>query len=271
MYFVKSIIDIVIIILLIRLLINPKEAFFNQIYSLIYRISDPILTPSRYITRNHSRMVLITILGLVILRGIVYLSIKPMSLLSGMGISLLSLCRLLFQAYMVIWIINILSQQGYGASLLRMLQRAFIPLYTVSTRLVISKKYFNLFSFLFLLVLYSLISFIIYSLMIPTQSIDASYSILHGLGEGLIIVFGLFPGFFSLVIFIGVMLSWVSPDPNNPIVQAIYGISEPLLIPFRRFIPSLGGLDISPILALICYQVLGRLGQQVVAGMIGMV
>ena len=237
---------------------------------MIYRISDPILIPSRYITRNHSRMVLITILGLVILRGIVYLSIKPMSLLSGMGISLLSLFQLLFQAYVVIWIINILSQQSYGASLLGMLQRAFIPLYTVSTRFRIPRTHFNLFSFLFLWIVYSLLSFLIYYLMMP-QSIYASYSIIHGLGDGLIIVFGLFPGFFSMVILIGVFLSWVSPDLNNPIVQAIYGISEPLLIPFRRFVPSLGGLDISPILALICYQALGRLGQQVVAGMIGMV
>ena len=60
-------------------------------------------------------------------------------------------------------------------------------------------------------------------------------------------------GFLSLVIIIGALLSWVSPDPYNPVVQTIYGISEPLLEPFRKIIPNLGGLDISPIAALICF------------------
>ena len=83
----------------------------------------------------------------------------------------------------------------------------------------------------------------------------------QGLAEGLILVVSLFPfpGFFSLMIIIGAFLSWVSPDPSNPVVQTIYGISEPLVSPFRRFIPSLGGLDFSPWIALICYNFLGKL------------
>ena len=64
------------------------------------------------------------------------------------------------------------------------------------------------------------------------------------------------------------IISWVSPDPSNPIVQTIYGISEPLLAPFRRIIPHIGGLDISPILALLCFQVIGVAGQQIIAGII---
>ena len=81
MHLLKSIIDIVIIILLIRLLVNPREAFYDQIYSLIYKITDPILKPSAYITRNHAQMVLLTITGLVVLRGIVYVIINSISLI----------------------------------------------------------------------------------------------------------------------------------------------------------------------------------------------
>ena len=76
-----------------------------------------------------------------------------------------------------------------------------------------------------------------------------------------------FPGFFYLVIIAGVLLSWVSPDPSNPIVQAIYGISEPLLRPFRRFVALLGGLDFSPLIALFCFQILGNLAQQIIVGL----
>ena len=61
----------------------------------------------------------------------------------------------------------------------------------------------------------------------------------------------------------------MSPDPYNPVVQTIYGISEPLLDPFRKFIPNLGGLDISPIIALLCFQLAGGALKQIIISVIG--
>ena len=265
MYFIKSIIDIIIILLLLRLLIRPNEAYFNQIFSLIYRITDPLLIPSRYLTRNNTKGLFLTVLCLVLLRGLVFIAIRPMSFISGAGLSLLGLFQLLFQFYMVIWFVSFISRYSSGTFLMNILQRAFIPLNILSDRLGIPARHFYLFVFLFLWILYSLLSYFIHNLM-SLMTIDLSFSIFYGLGEGLILFLGLFPGFFSVVIIIGVLLSWVSPDPYNPIVQAIYSITEPLLAPFRRFTPNLGGLDISPIFALLCFQLLGKLGQQLVAG-----
>lgn len=42
------------------------------------------------------------------------------------------------------------------------------------------------------------------------------------------------------------VLSWVSPDPDNPIVQFLYRMTEPLLRPVREKLP-ITGMDISPI------------------------
>lgn len=55
------------------------------------------------------------------------------------------------------------------------------------------------------------------------------------------------------LIIVRALLSWVSPDPNNPIVQMINKLTEPLLSPIRRILPfSLKfGLDISPFIALL--------------------
>ena len=54
------------------------------------------------------------------------------------------------------------------------------------------------------------------------------------------------------LIVIRALLSWVSPDPYNPIVQFLYKTTEPMLAPFRRVIPMYSiGLDLSPILALL--------------------
>ncbi|MEW5761670.1 MAG: YggT family protein [Bacillota bacterium] len=48
-----------------------------------------------------------------------------------------------------------------------------------------------------------------------------------------------------------VLLSWVRHNPNNPIIRFIYEITEPVLGLFRRIIPPIGMLDISPIVAFI--------------------
>ena len=54
------------------------------------------------------------------------------------------------------------------------------------------------------------------------------------------------------LVIIRALLSWVNPDPHNPIVQFLYRVTEPLLAPFRRLVPAYAiGIDISPIFALI--------------------
>ncbi len=54
------------------------------------------------------------------------------------------------------------------------------------------------------------------------------------------------------LIVIRALLSWVNPDPGNPIVQFIERTTEPVLFPFRQLIPSYKiGLDLSPLFALL--------------------
>lgn len=53
------------------------------------------------------------------------------------------------------------------------------------------------------------------------------------------------------------IISWVNPDPYNPIVSFLYRATEPLLARIRNVIPYLGGLDLAPmalILAIIFLQ-----------------
>lgn len=48
-------------------------------------------------------------------------------------------------------------------------------------------------------------------------------------------------------IFIRAAISWVSPDPYNPIVQFLDRITEPILAPVRRLLPAMA-IDISPLI-----------------------
>lgn len=59
---------------------------------------------------------------------------------------------------------------------------------------------------------------------------------------------------FFFIVLISVILSWVAPHNYNPVVAMLNTMSEPILRPFRRLVPTLGGLDISPVFALILLQ-----------------
>ena len=47
------------------------------------------------------------------------------------------------------------------------------------------------------------------------------------------------------------IISWVNPDPYNPIVRFLYRATEPLLYRVRRVLPDMGGLDLSPLVILL--------------------
>ena len=72
-------------------------------------------------------------------------------------------------------------------------------------------------------------------------------------------VTGLFLNIFFYALIISVILSWVAPGSQNPGAQLISQITEPALAPFRRLLPNLGGLDLSPIFAFLALKLLDML------------
>ena len=54
------------------------------------------------------------------------------------------------------------------------------------------------------------------------------------------------------IVIIRAVLSWVNPDPYNPIVRLLYQLTEPVMAPIRRRIPLRGGgMDFSPLVILL--------------------
>ena len=62
-------------------------------------------------------------------------------------------------------------------------------------------------------------------------------------------------------VLVRVILSWVAPDPSNPVVRVGIQITEPLMAPVRRLLPDMGGLDLSPLIVLLGVQLLKILFQ----------
>ncbi len=58
-------------------------------------------------------------------------------------------------------------------------------------------------------------------------------------------------GLFLILIIVRALLSWVNPDPYNPIVRFLYTATEPLLYQVRRLMPVIaGGIDLSPLIVI---------------------
>ncbi len=55
---------------------------------------------------------------------------------------------------------------------------------------------------------------------------------------------------YSLIVFGSVIISWIQLPPDNPIVNFLHSMTEPLLAPIRQIMPDMGGLDFSPLVLL---------------------
>ena len=86
----------------------------------------------------------------------------------------------------------------------------------------------------------------------------------------LIGVTSLFLKIFFFALIISVILSWVAPGSYNPGAQLVNQLCEPLLAPFRKLLPNLGGLDISPIFAFIAINLIDMLVVKNLAAMTSM-
>ncbi len=62
------------------------------------------------------------------------------------------------------------------------------------------------------------------------------------LADGLLTVY-------KYILIAAAIISWVNPDPYNPIVNFLYRVTEPVLSRIRRKMPYMGGVDLSPLVA----------------------
>lgn len=69
----------------------------------------------------------------------------------------------------------------------------------------------------------------------------------------------LFFTIFLIAILIQVIMSWINPGNYNPVIGLVNSVAAPALRPIRKFIPPIGGLDLSPIFAMLMITVIKML------------
>ncbi len=81
-------------------------------------------------------------------------------------------------------------------------------------------------------------------------------SILNEMIAGLLFILNNLILVYMWIIIIAALLTWVRPDPFNPIVQLLYRLTNPAYALVRRYIPTMfNGIDLSPLIIIILLQV----------------
>ena len=81
--------------------------------------------------------------------------------------------------------------------------------------------------------------------------------VLSTLIEALAQILSMVINIYIWVVIIAALITWVRPDPYNPIVQILYKLTEPLYAKIRKVIPTLiGGIDIAPIIVILAMKLI---------------
>ncbi|WP_458701242.1 YggT family protein [Sulfurospirillum sp. 1307] len=81
--------------------------------------------------------------------------------------------------------------------------------------------------------------------------------ILQTLIEALAQILHMVINIYIWVVIISALITWVRPDPYNPIVQVLRRLTEPVYASIRRYIPTIiGGVDLAPIIIILALQFL---------------
>jgi YggT family protein len=72
------------------------------------------------------------------------------------------------------------------------------------------------------------------------------------------------------IVIVAALITWVQPNPYNPIVRFLYGVTEPVYHYIRKFIPTvIGGFDIAPIILILALEFLQLLIHNVIVALYG--
>jgi YggT family protein len=171
-----------------------------------------------------------------------------------MNAALFFVIKTLLDLYLIAYILRFLLQWAradFHNPLSQFILRITDPVVRPLRRVVPSWRGFDLSSLVALLLLQLLVTTIL--LFMATGAMVSAGMLLYY--AVLRIIVGTVRLYFFAIL-VHVILSWVSPGHWNPLISVLHSLTQPVLRPVRRFIPPIGGLDLSPLFVLIGLQAL---------------
>lgn len=177
--------------------------------------------------------------------------------MSGLIEAIIYIIQTLGSLYLLIVLLRFILQlvrADFYNPLSQFIVKATQPLLTPLRRIIPGFAGLDLAS----LILAILVQLLLMVVTLTLMGYNVGGFILQLLVWSMIGVTSLFLKVFFFALIISVILSWVAPGSYNPGAQLVNQICEPLLAPFRKLLPNLGGLDISPIFAFITINLIDR-------------
>lgn len=162
----------------------------------------------------------------------------------------------LFSIYIAIMLLRFILQQvgaDFYNPISQFIVKATQPLVVVARRFIPSIKKIDTASLVLVVVLILIKLLIVFS--IAGYAINIQQLLVKSLYDLISLTFDIF----IIALFVQAILSWVSPDPLNPINTLLRSLTYPVLRPIQKYVPPIGGIDLSTLVGLIGLMFLKRL------------
>lgn len=239
-------------ILILRGVMTNQELLFNPIGKFITKLTKPLFNNllKNYNKEQTNRLIPLIIFFIIFFMGIIYWILSGGSLIINIFQAYIDAVLYLYFFFIISLIIGVFNSNTSISFIATFFHRAGLPLVKLSRAFV---KIQNNNIIYVAIVLLTLIYFFAGIILIGLQNYFFTQSFLLqpaliksaiNILVSLIYILRIY----TWLIIIRVLLSWVAPNPYNMVVQIIYVLTEPVMAPFRRIIPPIGFIDISPII-----------------------
>lgn len=257
---VKILVDLFTIFFLLRFALEYRDFHFNPLLQPIYKVTEPPLSKLRALLPPTKTGRDFTPLLAIVLMILLYSAFMSMVVGSRFTMQfayeLLHLFTFLMQAYFVMLISTLLVDTYMANPIVRFMVKMTDPLTAPFRRMFGTRGGAVAMGCLIVFAIHVVACFsIIWFISHANYSTDILFN--YQLRTSLVAIVELL-NFYLLILFIRVIMSWLSPDPRNPIVMLLLMLTDPVLRPFQRIIPPIGGIDISPIFAFLLIGVLSQ-------------
>ncbi len=233
--------NIYILLLFVRLFLKNSERY-DAALGMVYRATDPLVMPLVHTVRiQNPHLATLLVMGAAILiKGFLFHSVSS---------SLQNFADVLLQVYVFTFIVLSAVYEFYVNPIANFGQRMVSPVRLVVSRFTQQRSTRDVVAVVGLIVVHTLLTILLRKFMFRDALVSSLALVLD------------LTWWFTLAIVINTFLSWLSPDPLNPVVQLIGLISAPIVDPVRRFVPPVGGvIDLSPMIAVFALMLLNELG-----------
>ncbi len=255
---IAVLIDVCMIFFFVRMFVAESERL-HPVFGMVFRVTDYVIGPLQALIpgRRATLPCGLVIVALLLLQGFVLGSIPG---------AVHSFASRLLTVYVLIIIIIAGFREHYTNPFTSFGQRVVNPIRAIAANFSRRLVMVNILSIVILVLLHSFVTLALAALEgggLPSikAAIVGSPPDFGSLG----LIVGL-TGWFIFFIFVNAMLSWVSPDPSNPIVQLLALISAPIVDPIRRYMPQLP-IDISPLIAIFALYIIKDVGYSLLSAL----